>query len=151
MTATQPSSPPVTLYDTDYMQWITTTVDKLRRQDYSHVDWANLIEEIEDMGKRERRSLESNLTILLLHLLKWKYQPDKRSGSWAGSIVEHRRRIRKALKDSPSLKPQIEKMLSEAYTDAINQAAAETQLPADTFPSECEFKLSQIMDDNFSP
>lgn len=151
MTATQSSSPPVTLYDTDYMQWITTTVDKLRRQDYSDVDWANLIEEIEDMGKRERRSLESNLTVLLLHLLKWKYQSDKRSGSWAGSIVEHRRRIRKALKDSPSLQPQLEKMLSEAYTDAINQAAAETQLPVDTFPNECEFELSQIMDDSFSP
>ncbi|MDB9526927.1 DUF29 domain-containing protein [Oscillatoria sp. CS-180] len=151
MTATQSSSSLVTLYDTDYMQWIAITVDKLRRQDYNHVDWANLIEEIEDIGKRERRSLESNLTILLLHLLKWQYQPNKRSGSWAGSIVEHRRRIRKALKDSPSLKPQLETMLSEAYADAINQAAAETQLPADTSPSECEFKLSQIMDDSFLP
>ncbi len=69
MEATQPSSPPATLYDTDYLQWLTTTVDKLRQQDYAHVDWANLIEEIEDMGKRERRSLESNLVILLLHLL----------------------------------------------------------------------------------
>ncbi len=58
MTAAQPSSSPATLYDTDYLQWITTTVDKLRRQDYNHVDWANLIEEIEDMGKRERRSRE---------------------------------------------------------------------------------------------
>ncbi|MEM6837611.1 MAG: DUF29 domain-containing protein [Cyanobacteria bacterium P01_C01_bin.120] len=151
MTATQPSSSPVKLYDTDYMQWLTTTVDQLRRQDYGHVDWANLIEEIEDMGKRERRSLESNLTILLLHLLKWQYQFDNRSGSWAGSIVEHRRRIYKILQDSPSLRPQLGKMLSEAYTDAVSQAAAETQLPADTFPSECEFQLSQIMDDNFPP
>ncbi|MEO0406360.1 MAG: DUF29 domain-containing protein [Cyanobacteria bacterium P01_A01_bin.135] len=151
MTATQPSSSPVTLYDTDYMQWLTTTVDQLRHQDYNHVDWANLIEEIEDMGKRERRSLESNLTILLLHLLKWKYQSNKRTGSWAGSIALHRRRIRKVLKDSPSLKLQLEKMLPEAYKDAINQAAAETQLPANTFPSECEFKLFQIMDDSFLP
>ena len=149
MTAIQPSNPSATLYDTDYMQWLTTTVDKLRRQDYAHVDWANLIEEIEDMGKRERRSLESNLTILLLHLLKWKYQSDKRSGSWAGSIALHRRRINKILKDSPSLKPQLEKVLPEAYGDAVRQAAAETQLPVDTFPSECEFTLLQIMDDSF--
>ncbi len=93
-----------------------------------------------------RLIVKSNLVILLLHLLKWQYQPDRRSGSWAGSIVEHRRRINEILKDSPSLKPQLEKVLPEAYTDAVKQAAAETQLPADTFPSECKFTLSQIMD-----
>ncbi|MEO1591231.1 MAG: DUF29 domain-containing protein [Cyanobacteria bacterium J06632_22] len=120
-------------------------------QDYAQVDWANLIEEIEDMGKREKLSLEGNLTLLLLHLLKWKYQPDQQSGSWAGSIVEHRCRIRNALKDSPSLKPQLEEVLPEAYTDAAKQAAAETMPATETFPSECEFQLSQIMDDNFPP
>ncbi|MEO1744344.1 MAG: DUF29 domain-containing protein [Cyanobacteria bacterium J06629_9] len=131
------------------MQWITTTVDKLRCQDYAQVDWSNLIEEIEDMGTRERRSLYSNLTILILHLLKWKYQPAQRSGSWAGSIVEHRRRIRAALEDSPSLKPYLEATLPKAYIDAVKQAAAETMLAADTFPSECEFTLTQVMDDDF--
>lgn len=151
MTATQPSSPSAALYNTDYLQWLTTTVDKLRCQDYDHVDWANLIEEIEDTAKRERRSLKSNLVILLLHLLKWQYQPDRRSGSWAGSIIEHRRRISELLEDSPSLKPQLETILPKAYRDAIKQAAAETQLSADTFPSECKFKLSQIMDDGFPP
>ena len=85
------------------MQWIAETLEKLRCQDYAHVDWANLIEEIDDMGKREGRSLKSNLIVLLLHLLKWHHQPAQRTGNWAGSILEHRRRIHEALKDSPSL------------------------------------------------
>ncbi len=85
-----------TLYETDYLQWIETTIRKLRSQDYAGVDWENLIEEIEDMGRSEQRRLESNLIVVLLHLLKWQYQFECRSGSWAGSIVEHRRRIKKA-------------------------------------------------------
>lgn len=96
------------LYESDYMKWIETTVEKLRFRDYSNIDWENLIEEIEDMGRSERRSLESNLVVVLMHLLKWQFQPDKRSGSWKGSIAEHRRRIRKTLQDSPSLKPYLE-------------------------------------------
>jgi hypothetical protein len=73
------------------------TLDKLRSQDYANIDWKNLIEEIEDMGKRERQSIKSNLIVVLLHLLKWQFQPERRSGSWESSIIEHRRRIREAL------------------------------------------------------
>ena len=69
------------LYHTDYLRWIETTVEKLRVRDYSDIDWENLIAEIEDMGRSERRSLESNLVIIILHLLKWQFQPDQRSGS----------------------------------------------------------------------
>ncbi len=65
-----------TLYETDYLQWIETTVEKLRIQDHANVDWDNLIEEIEDMGRSERRSLKSNLIVVLVHLLKWQYQPE---------------------------------------------------------------------------
>ena len=72
------------LYDTDYLRWIETTVEKLRVRDYSNIDWENLIAEIEDMGRSERRSLESNLVVILLHLLKWQFQPDQRRGSWKG-------------------------------------------------------------------
>ena len=80
------------LYDQDYLQWLETTVSQLQSQDYTHVDWDNLIEEIEDIGKPERRNLKSNLIVVLVHLLKWQYQPEGRTGSWAVSIVEHRRR-----------------------------------------------------------
>lgn len=139
------------LYETDYLQWIETTVEKLREQDYSNIDWENLIEEFEDMGRSERRSLESNLVVILLHLLKWQYQPERRSGSWKGSIAEHRRRIRKALKDSPSLKPYLEEIFAECYLDAIEQASAETGLPEATFPQLCPYTSTEALDSNFMP
>ena len=140
-----------TLYQRDYLQWIETTVEKLRNQDYTSVDWGNLIEEIEDMGRSERRSLESNLIVLLLHLLKWQYQPEGRSGSWAGSIVEHRRRIKKALKESPSLKPYLESIFTESYAEAVKQAKAETGLPLEKFPIQRRYELDKVMDDEFLP
>ncbi|MEG4960711.1 MULTISPECIES: DUF29 domain-containing protein [unclassified Microcoleus] len=139
------------LYDTDYLRWIEITVEKLRVRDYSNIDWENLIAEIEDMGRSERRSLESNLVVILLHLLKWQFQPDQRSGSWKGSIVEHRRRIRKALKDSPSLKPYLEEVLVECYADAAEQASAETGLPVETFPQLCMYTSVDVLDSDFLP
>ncbi len=139
------------LYDTDYLRWIETTVEKLRIRDYSNVDWENLIAEIEDMGRSERRSLESNLVAILLHLLKWQFQPDRRSGSWKGSIVEHRRRIRKTLKDSPSLKPYLEEILAECYADAVEQASAETGLSVDRFPPSCIYSAVEVLDSEILP
>lgn len=139
------------LYKTDYLKWIQTTLEKLRVQDYSSIDWENLIEEIEDMGRSERKSLESNLIVVLTHLLKWQYQPEFRSGSWKGSIVEHRRRIRKALKESPSLKPYLEEVFAECYWDAVEQASAETELPIETFPQESPYTSAQVLDSSFLP
>ena len=139
------------LYKTDYLKWIQTTVEQLRVKDYSSIDWENLIEEIEDMGRSERRSLESNLIVVLTHLLKWQCQPEFRSGSWKGSIVEHRRRIRKALKESPSLKPYLEEVLAECYLDAVEQASAETELPVETFPQECPYTSAEVLDSSFLP
>ncbi len=141
------------LYETDYLKWIETTVEKLRLQEYSSVDWENLIEEIEDMGRSERRSLESNLVVVLTHLLKWQYQRDFdfRSGSWKGSIAEHRRRIRKALKESPSLKPYLQEVFAECYLDAVEQASAETELPVERFPGECPYTSAEVLDSNFLP
>jgi hypothetical protein len=135
------------LYEVDYLQWIETTVEKLRNQDYSSVDWGNLIEEIEDMGRNERRSLESNLIVVILHLLKWQFQPECRSGSWEGSIIEHRRRINKAIKESPSLKPYLESIFAESYTAAVKQAKAETGLPLATFPQECPYSIANVIDE----
>lgn len=140
-----------TLYETDYLQWIETTLEKLRSQDYPNVDWGNLIEEIEDMGRSERRSLKSNLIVVLLHLLKWQFQRDRRSGSWEGSIIEHRRPVREAVSDSPSLQPYLESIFAECYTQAVKQAKAETGLPLETFPQQCPYELAEVMDDEFLP
>ncbi|HEY9601241.1 MAG TPA: DUF29 domain-containing protein [Allocoleopsis sp.] len=139
------------LYETDYLRWIETTVEKLQVRDYSSVDWENLIEEISDMGRSERKSLKSNLIVVLTHLLKWQYQPKFRSGSWKGSIVEHRRRIRDSLKESPSLKPYLQEVFAECYLDAVEWASAETELPVETFPGECPYTYTEVLDSNFLP
>lgn len=139
------------LYETDFLQWIETTVGQLKAQDYANIDWENLIDEIETMGRSERSSLESNLIVVLHHLLKWQYQPTRRSGSWKGSIAEHRRRIRKALKNSPSLKPYLEEVFEECYADAVEQAIAETDLPTETFPRSCPYTILTALDSNYLP
>lgn len=144
-------SHPINLYEQDYLQWIQTTLNQLQYQDYANVDWENLIEEIADMGRRERRSFVSNLIILLLHLLKWQYQIEMRSGSCKGSIIEHRRRLHQILKDSPSLKPYLEEILPQCYQDARQQASAETELSLETFPPNCHYQISEIIDSEFFP
>ena len=141
----------MTLYETDYLQWIETAVEKMHSRDYANVDWDNLIEEIEGVGRNERRSLESNLIVVLLHLLKWQYQPERRSGSWEGSIIEHRRRIKKALKESPSLQAYLESIFAESYVEAVKQAKAETGLPLEMFPLQCPYESVAVVDDEFLP
>lgn len=140
-----------TLYEIDYLQWLDTTVEKLRSRDYANVDWESLIEEIEDMGRSERRSLKSNLIVVLVHLLKWQFQPECRSGSWEGSIIEHRRRIREAIDDSPSLQPYFESIFAECYPQAVKQAKAETKLPLEIFPQLCPYELAEVLNDEFLP
>lgn len=140
-----------TLYETDFVQWIETTVEQLRSQNYSCVDWQNLIEEIEDMLRRERKSLKSNLVVILLHLLKWQHQPELRSGSWRGSIREHRRRVNDDLKDSPSLIPYFQEVFAECYTNAREQAADETGLPLETFPVNCLYLPKQVLKAEYLP
>lgn len=139
------------LYETDYVQWVETTVEHLRQGHYDEIDWDNLIDEIEDMGRSERHRLKSNLVVVLLHLLKWQYQSEKRSGSWEASLLEHRRRIREALQTSPSLKPYLETILAESYTAATKQAKAETGFPPETFPAVCLYDVAAILDDDFLP
>ncbi|MDX2241724.1 MAG: DUF29 domain-containing protein [Leptolyngbyaceae cyanobacterium bins.302] len=138
-------------YETDFVQWVEVTVKQLRNQNYAAVDWANLIEEIEDMGRRERKALKSNLIVVLLHLLKWEFQPEQQSGSWRSSIREHRRRLNDDLQDSPSLVPYLQDVFAECYTNAREQAADETDLPLTMFPEVCPYTIEQVLDSNFLP
>ena len=138
-----------TLYNTDYIQWVEATLQQLRSRDYDRVDWDNLLDEIEEIGKRDRRSIDSHLVVVLVHLLKWQLQSDCRTGSWASSITEHRRRILRLLKDSPSLKPYIETILEECYQSARKQAHQETGLLLELFPAVCPYPVEDILNNNF--
>jgi predicted DNA-binding ribbon-helix-helix protein len=142
---------PANLYEQDYYSWLKQTALSLRKRAFDQLDMENLIEEIEDMGRNEKRAFESNLRVVLLHLLKWKYQPQQRSGSWRGSIAEHRIRIRKALQDSPSLKNYLSEAFAETYQDAIRIASQETGLEPETFPTSCEWALQQVLDEAWLP
>ena len=140
-----------TLYDEDFVRWIEATVAQLRDRRYDDVDWTNLLDELEDMAKRERRSIRNNLVVVLLHLLKWEFQPALPTGSWAGSIAEHRSRVLSVLEDSPSLKNYLSEALTWAYPRARQQASAETALPLSVFPVDCPYALEAVLDDGFLP
>jgi hypothetical protein len=139
------------LYDNDYLQWLENIVNCLKNKDFDHLDLENLIEEIETLGRSEKRELESRLTVLLMHLLKYKYQPSKRSNSWLFTIREQRLRILKAFKDSPSLKNYFQNIFSEIYSDARALASDETGLTIDTFPENSPFNIELILNFDWLP
>ena len=127
------------LYETDTAAWAAVNADLLRQKRFAEVDVNHLIEELEDMGKSERRALESHLSVLLMHLLKWEHQPSMRSNSWKLSIENARQSIEDSIEDSPSLKPKLEEdaFIARAYSKARRTAAIETGLELKTFPEQC--------------
>jgi hypothetical protein len=142
------------LYDSDYQLWLENTINQLRRGDFQAVDWQNLLEELADLGKSERRALESLLTRLLEHLLKltyWQSQRDYNQAGWKKEIRNFRIQIKKILKDSPSLKSYLREILQECYLDARNLLIDETQLDASIFPVELLASLEEILDQNWLP
>lgn len=143
-----------TLYDQDYYLWLRTTINQLRAGQFSAVDLDNLLEELETMVRREKRAIESLLIKLLQHLLKlkcWDEERERNQGHWKGEIRTFRREIKKALKDSPSLKPYILEIFDECYQDARKEASDRSQLPIDTFPVTLLGSLEQILDENWFP
>lgn len=133
------------LYDKDYCHWLETTASLLKNERFSVLNIPNLLEEIEDIGRSERRAFYSNLKIVLMHLLKSKYQPEKLTNSGTATIVEHRQRLKKVLKESPSLKPYLDEILQDCYQDARELAPAETGLDINCFPSEIPFTGLEIL------
>ncbi|MDJ0535289.1 MAG: DUF29 domain-containing protein [Xenococcaceae cyanobacterium MO_207.B15] len=138
-----------TLYNQDYYQWLIHTAKLLEQKEFTKLDLENLIEEIESLGKSEKRAIKSNLIIVILHLLKWRYQPENRSNSWKSSIREHRRRIQELLTDSPSLKNYLPEILADCYLAAKKQASDETGLSVVAFPEQCPFSLAECLDEDF--
>ncbi|HHC24626.1 MAG TPA: DUF29 domain-containing protein [Desulfobacterales bacterium] len=139
------------VYEQDFYLWICHNVELLKNGMLSQIDLKNIAEELEDMGKSQHRELLSRLEVLFAHLLKWQFQPDHRSNSWKGTIVEQRHRIKRLLKTSPSLKHQMEKKITEAYSDAVEYAAAKTGIPESDFPQTCPYSMDEALDKNFYP
>jgi hypothetical protein len=140
-----------TLYDSDFYAWANTQAALLRAGKLDQADIENIAEEIESMGRSEKRELVSRLSVLLLHLLKWQYQPARRGASWEVTIGNQRRALIRHLRDNPSLKPKIPEAVDDAYIDARASAYAETGLGLATFPPVCPWPFEQFMDENFWP
>ena len=139
------------LYDTDFFQWTQRTADQLRQRRFDEADIEHAAEEIEGMGKRDLRELNSRMETLLAHLLKWKLQPRKRSNSWRATIVEQRREIAAILKDSPSLRTRLAAARKNNYAGTVDRAVAETGLVVRKFPPSCPFSNEEIFDPRFLP
>jgi hypothetical protein len=143
--------PMVGLYESDYSRWLFDNARLLREGRFAEADIANIVEELEDMGRSEYRAIESYMGILLMHLLKWEFQPQQRSNSWRGSIFNSRRAIIKRLKESPSLRVRLAEAVREAYPDARFNASNETGLPERIFPPECPFSIDEALGPDFWP
>ena len=138
-------------YDEDLYAWSRDQADRLRALRPAQFDWENVAEEIESLGKSDRRSVQSDLKIVLLHLIKWKYQPQKRKSGWRSSINEHRDRIERIIEDSPSLAGVPASSLRAEYRKARKQALEDTKLPASDVPETCPFSVEQVLDADYWP
>lgn len=144
-------------YDEDFYGWTQDQAAKLRRAAASRVnlpdpvDFANLAEEIESLGVSQLRELYSRYVVLLMHLLKWEHQPERRGPSWRSTVSTQRREIAKLLSLSPGLKSKRGKELVDAYAAAREDAAEETGLSIDGFPEACPYSLEQVEDRGWWP
>ena len=144
----------ISLYDTDYNLWLLETVKKLENRDFNAIDWDNLIEEVLDLSKRDKRKLKSLLTKLFEHFLKLKYwqsENERNKGHWQGEIANFRFQIQQQLEDSPSLKPYLAEILRESYQKGRFIASKRSQLPLNNFPEKPLANLEQILDENWLP
>lgn len=145
--ATQTSTP--ASYDRDFYAWALESAHRLREGNLAGLDLQRIAEEIEDMGRAEKHALASHLKILILHLLKWRYQPALRSLSWQLSITNARDEIAELLEDSPSLIGKLPDILARRYPAARQGAILETGLPSATFPTECPLAVEQLLDPEY--
>jgi predicted DNA-binding ribbon-helix-helix protein len=133
-------------YDCDLYGWALEQAALLRAGRIAEADVLNIAEEIDDVGNEQYDKLESALRVILLHLLKWDHQPERRSRSWWASIAVQRKHAAKVLRKNPGLKPLIDEAVTEAYETARIEASAQTSLEEDSFPLDCPYSFDQIMD-----
>src|SRR5271167_4888210 len=120
--------------EADLYSWAVRQAELLRAGRLSEIDPAAIAEEIDDVGEEQYDKLESALRVLMLHLLKWDYQPAMRSRSWTLTVLEQRSRVQRQLRKNPGLKSRLDEALTDAYVDARIEASSETGLPVRAFP-----------------
>jgi hypothetical protein len=140
-----------TLYDTDFDAWAQQQASALRAKAWNQLDIEHLAEEVEDLRKTERNALRSQLRRLTGHLLKWHYQPEKRSESREATIRDARGLLEDGIEASPSLAGQLDTLLAWVYPRARRQAAKDTGLPLATFPGTCPWSMEQLLNEDFWP
>ena len=138
-------------YREDFHAWAYQNAQLLREGRFEEIDIENIAEELEDMGSSKARELESRLGVLLAHLLKWVYQPERRSNSWRATILEQRRRIARLIKKNPSLKNVLDEAFLDGFGDARLIAMRETGLNDDIFPLTSPFTVEQTLNDDYWP
>ncbi len=138
-------------YDSDFYLWTLHNAELIRQGKFSEVDVENVAEEIESMGRSDKRQLINRLAVLIAHLLKWKFQSDRRSNSWKATIKEQRMQTVDLLDESPSLKHELDLKLARAYQQAVLIAMSETGLDKKTFPATCPFVLDECLNESFFP
>jgi hypothetical protein len=136
-------------HDHDFYAWTQQQAHLLRTRQTNQLDWLKIAEEIEDMGRSEKRQLTSRLEILIMHLLKWQFQPNLRSRSWELTIKEQHLRLQELLQENPSLQSQLSEFIDKVYPLASISAERETGLSV--FPETCPYKLTEILSANFLP
>jgi len=139
------------LYETDFAEWLEATAQLLKKRQFTELDLDNLIEEIEALSRSDKREIRSRLIKLLSHLLKYTYQPEKRSQSWTSTIVEQRRQILLILEDSPSLKTYVTDVFTSCYERARQDAADKTELSIDRFPQDCPVSQADVLTEGWLP
>ena len=137
------------LYEQDFSEWAERQASLLRQGRFDDLDVAHLIEELDSMGASERRELINRLAILLAHLLKWRYQPERRGNSWRLTIKIQRLDVAAVLRDNPSLRARLDAFIHDAYAKATLQAAREIGVEETLFPEVCPFTVEQILDDHW--
>jgi hypothetical protein len=130
---------PFNLYETDFYAWTLEQSKLLKEGGFKHLDITNLVEEIESLGKQERRELNNCLGILIGHLLKWDYHPEKQSKSWRATIREQRRVAQKLISQNPSLKPYLAEAIADAYESGKDLVVGETPLDYLDLPENCPY------------
>lgn len=138
-------------YETDFYAWTERQAQLLRSEEFGEVDWHNLIEEIETLGRSEKQEIKNRLIVLMMHLLKWQYQPNRRPRSWRMTIAIQRVDLADLLADNPSLRTRFAEFISAAYPSALKKAVIETGLRKAIFPADCPYTAEQIMDESFWP